>query len=246
MTLKELIYKVLGRNTYRTIAHDDFILRLRSSVIGEGMLHPGNVYLMDQAIRQMPSGGVVLEVGSYAGLSSVLLRYLLDRAGRNVDIFCCDAWIYEGYHDQAGKSSDTIDGRLDVRRADFTAYIKQAFIQSNQLLSRHRLPYAFHLESDTFFDLWHQGQSATDVFGRNVTLGGAISFAYIDGNHAYDYARRDVENAALHLLPGGYLLLDDSAEHQRFGSAQLAKELCQHPLFETVLANPHFLFRKKC
>lgn len=246
MGIKSWIKKRLLGPHYRTLGPDDFILRLRSTVIGEGMLHPGNIYLMDYAIRHLPEMGVVLEIGSYGGLSSNLLRYLLDKHQQPASLFCCDAWVYEGYHDAAGAATPWMDGRTDVLRSDFTAYIKEAFIRSNQLLSGHQLPSAVHLDSDAFFEAWAACSQVTDVFGRTATLGGPIAFAYIDGNHAYDFAKRDVENTARHLVPGGFILLDDSAAHQHFGSAKLALELKNHPDFNLVLANPHHLFRKKC
>ena len=68
---------------------------------------------------------------------------------------------------------------------------------------------------------------------------------YIDGNHAYDFARRDFENVARLLLLGGYILLDDSAMYQQFGSAQLAREIRQGSEFQVVRRNPNYLFRKK-
>ncbi len=245
LPLKALLKKLLNRNRYRSLPHDDFILRLRCSVIGEGMLHPGNIYLMDMAVQQMPEGGSVLEIGSYGGLSANLLTYLLKKHQRQATLFCCDAWVYEGFRDESGTPQPWMDGRDDVLRTDYMAHIKASFVQSARLLSAHNLPHAVHLDSDRFFEAWEAGEMLTDVFGRDAKLGGPIAFAYIDGNHAYDFARRDVENTTRFLLPGGLLLLDDSAKHQRFGSARLAQELCKHPGFDLVLSNPHFLFRKK-
>jgi hypothetical protein len=243
--LRTLLKTLFERNRYRQLPHDDFILRLRCTVIGEGMLHPGNIYLMDHAVRHMPAGGCVLEIGSYAGLSANLLRYLMQKYHRTEDLFCCDAWVYEGYHDEKGMATKYMDGRSDVLRSDYMAHIKNAFIQSSKLLSARQLPKAVHLDSDAFFEAWELQKELTDVFGQSVKLGGSIALAYVDGNHAYDYAKRDVENAAKYLLPGGYLLLDDSAKHQHFGSAKLAQELRQNADFETVLANPHYLFKKR-
>lgn len=242
---KALANKLLNRRQYRVSPHDDFILRLRCTVIGEGMLHPGNIYLMEHAVQQMPDGGCVLEIGSYGGLSANLLTYLLQKNGREAPLFCCDAWVYEGFHDEKGQATPWMDGRTDVLRSDYMAHIKASFVQSSKLLSPHNLPRAAHLDSDRFFDAWNAGETVEDVFGRATKLGGPIAFAYIDGNHAYDFAKRDFENVARHLLPGGLVLLDDSAKHQKFGSAKLAQELCQNSGFAAVLANPHYLFQKK-
>ncbi len=245
LPLTSLLKRFHFRHRYRSSPHDDFILRLRCSVIGEGMLHPGNIYLMERSIQEMPEGGCVLEIGSYGGLSANLLTYLLQKHNRSALLYCCDAWVYEGIHDAEGLANEWMDGRSDVLRTDYMHYIKASFIHAARLLSPQRLPRAIHLDSDTFFKAWAIKETVPDIFGRETVLGGEIAFAYIDGNHAYEFAKRDFENAARFLLPGGFILLDDSARQQRFGSAKLAKELRHHPGFDVVMANPHYLFRKK-
>ncbi len=245
LSFKALGNKLLNRKQYRSSPHDDFILRLRCSVIGEGMLHPGNIYLMEHAIQQMPEGGCVLEIGSYGGLSANLLTYLMQKHQRQAPLFCCDAWVYEGFHDEKGQATPYMDGRSDVLRTDYMAHIKASFVQSAKLLSAHHLPHAIHLDSDRFFEAWNAGKTVVDVFERKTKLGGPIAFAYIDGNHAYDFAKRDFEHVARSLLPGGLVLLDDSAKHQKFGSAKLAQELRENSSFEVIMANPHYLFQKK-
>lgn len=238
---KRLVY---GK-PYHPAEPDDFIGRLPSSVIGEGMLHPGNIRLMEQAVREMPDGGCVIEIGSHGGLSANLLTYLLDKHGRDAPLFCCDAWAHEGYQYHKTRALPTVDGRGDVMWADYATYMKEAFVRAAHLLSAHRLPRAFHLLSDDFFDAWHQGDTLTDVFGRVMPLGGPVAFAYIDGNHTYEYAKRDFENVAAALLPGGLVLLDDSADYLSFGCVRLAHELCRRRDFELAGVNPNYLFRKK-
>lgn len=43
------------------------------------MLAQGNVYAMEYAITNMPAGKAVLEIGSFCGLSTIVLSYLLDK-----------------------------------------------------------------------------------------------------------------------------------------------------------------------
>ena len=59
--------------------------------------------------------------------------------------------------------------------------------------------------------MWNENATATDVFGREVQLGGKISFAYIDGDHGYQATHNDFFNADRFLLPGGIVLFDDSS-----------------------------------
>lgn len=242
VTMLSLLSKLLKPHTQET---DPFIKRLRSLVIGEGMLKEGNVRLMDYAIRHMPDHGCVLEIGSYGGLSTNLLTYLLSKHQRTHPLFTCDAWIYEGYTDYLKRVADVhIDGRPDVLRSTYSSYMKQAFIQSTTLLSSHRLPFSFHMHSAQFFDCWEQHQTATDVFGRSQTLGGEISFAYIDGGHSYEVAWNDFIHVTKHLVKGGFILFDDSADSDQFGSALMMKDIKKDKRFEVIAQNPNYLIRK--
>ena len=120
---KKLLNKFLTSN-YKVIEPDTFIKRLRSLTIGEGMLHDGNIYLIDYALRNMPDDGIVLEIGSYGGLSTNLITYLLKKHKRNTSMINCDPWIYEGYDDHQKETPDHhIDGRDDITRVDYSAYM---------------------------------------------------------------------------------------------------------------------------
>lgn len=225
---------------------DDFIRRLRCSIPGEGMLPPGNVESMAYAIQQLPNEGAVLEIGSFAGLSTNVIAYLLQKNGKINPFFTCDAWIYEGYHDHIdAMKSPFMDGSSTIRRLDYMNYIKASFIHSTQLFSAKRLPFACHLRSDDFFHFWVKRSSVEDVYGRQTNLGGPIAFCYVDGDHAYATARRDADHVLDFLVPGGFLLLDDSADGQSFGSVQVAQELKKDTRLDLIAKNPHCLFQRK-
>lgn len=239
------LLKKLASRSIRRIPEDDFIKRLSSLLIGHGMLHPGNLWLFDYALKNMPANGSVVEIGSYGGLSANLLIHLMRKHHRTETFYTCDPWIYEGYHDHKGTVSEYIDGTTTVTRTNYSAYMKEAFIRATQFLHSDCLPHSIHCTSDDFFKYWQNGETVTDVFGRTVATGGKISFAYIDGDHSYSAARNDFENCAAHLLPGGFILMDDSAETDAFGSAKLANELRTHRDFEVVYTNPNYLLRKR-
>ena len=230
-------------NRIKKLPHDAFIKRLPSLVIGAQMLHPGNPYLLDLAIQKMPKEGVVLEIGSYGGLSTNLISYLLDKHGCNNKLFTCDPWVYEGFEDYLGTKSDRIDGRSDVLRTDFMNHLKNSFKEVTKLLSGHRLPHSFQLMSDELFGIWGSGTSVTDVFGFEVTPVGKISLALIDGDHAYAQAKKDYLNVRRHLLPGGLILFDDSGAGMPFGSAKLMKEVLKDPKARVVDKNPNYLIQ---
>lgn len=75
-------------------------------------------------------------------------------------------------------------------------------------------------------------------------MGGSFSFCYIDGNHTYDYVRRDFENIDKYLDVGGYILFDDSADHNPFGLTKLMKEIMKKKNYKLIMKNPNYLFMK--
>jgi hypothetical protein len=209
------------------------------------MLPEGNIYLLDYVLKNLPPEGSVVEIGSYGGLSTNLICYLLRKYNQPNLFYSCDAWIYEGYDDHTGVKSAYMDGRTDVTRTDYTNYIKNAFIQSTRLLSKDNLPFSFHMASALFAEKWQNAETAGDVFDRAVKLGGAICFAYIDGDHSLEAAGKDFEFISKHLVKGGYILFDDSANGMSFGSATLMKQVKQDKNYEVILKNPNYLVRKK-
>ncbi len=220
---------------------DNFIRRLPSSTIGSGMLHEGNLYLMDYAIENMPEGEYVLEIGSWAGLSTNLLLYLMKKYKRKEIFMACDPWIYESLD---GEESLFIDGREDISKIAYMDYIREAFVNSVSLFSSSNLPYTCRCNSDEFFKHLRDKLVLEDVFGRVFQPEGRITFCYIDGNHKYEFVKRDFENVSQFLMVEGMILLDDSFDGTKFGTAQLIKEIKRNPDFRIIKKNPNYLIKK--
>ena len=235
---------MIFKKNIKKIAADSFISRLRCSVIGEGMLHEGNIYLMDFAIQHMPEKGIVFEIGCYGGLSTNLLSHLLKKHNKKNHLYGCDAWIYEGFTDSKGTTQSHIDGREDINRKDYMNYIKEAFIKSTQLLHPNNLPYTCHLRSDDFFKNWNSNNDFIDVFGRSFKMVEKIAFAYIDGDHSYEQTKKDFENIDAKLLKNGFILLDDSAKKMTFGSARFVNDILRRSDYKLIEVNPNYLFKK--
>jgi hypothetical protein len=242
MKLLNRILKIVKPN--RKIESDNFIKRIRSLVIGEGMLQGGNIPLMEYAIKNMPDVGNVLEIGSYGGLSTNLIIYLMQKHHKKNKIFNCDAWIYEGFDDNSKDNLLFIDGRKDVLRVDYSNYMKTAFLNATKFLSKNSLPHSFHMNSDLFFNKWNNKNVEIDLFGAEVTLGGKISFAYIDGGHSFEVALNDFNNVAENMEVNGFVLLDDSSSHLNFGSAQMIDIIKKDSRFVVVASHPNYMFKK--
>lgn len=106
-------------------------------------------------------------------------------------------------------------------------------------------PFTIEEFASDFFRLWKEEKLAKDVIGRAVQLGGAISFAYIDGNHSYEFVKADFCNVDKYLEVGGFILFDDSADyHVQFGVNRLMKEIKKKGNYKVVIKNPNYLVKK--
>lgn len=238
--------RFVARRRQRTVRKDDFMFRLPSTVIGQGMMDEGNYFLFDYALQHLPKDGDVLEIGSYGGFSMNLVLHLLAKY-QQLDrrVYSCDPWIYSGYQDEMQPPTKHMDGHPGVSRVAFMEYVLSNFKESLALLRPDHLPFSTRKTSDDFFTSWYAGEEMMDVFGRNFKPGSKLAFVYIDGDHSEAAARKDLENSIKALVPGGWILLDDSAPWLPYGSARLVPEFMARQELECVFRNPNALFRKK-
>ena len=204
-----------------------------------GMLQRGNLYCFDYALGHLPSGAPLVEIGSFCGLSTNLLTYYKQKHGVTNPLITCDRWFFEGAQD------DSSVGASRISHAEYRAFVKETYIRNVGMFSRDDLPFTVEMFSDEFFEAWRAGRAETDVLGRPVKLGGPISFCFIDGNHSYEFARRDFEHTDEFLERGGFLLFDDSADGSGWEVCEVVKEVEAAGRYELVAKNPNYFFRKK-
>jgi hypothetical protein len=205
-----------------------------------GMLNRGNLYSFDYAIKNLPSNNPILEIGSFCGLSTNLINYYLFKNNKNNLLFTADKWIFEGSESESGRLGDSL-----ITHQEYREFVKSTFKRNVSFFSKNNLPHTIECFSDELFELWSQNKSVYDVFDREVIVGGPISFCYIDGDHSYDFAKRDFENSDKYLEKGGFVLFDDSSDRQNLGSSHLMKEILKNEKYELIIKNPNYLFRKK-
>jgi hypothetical protein len=111
------------------------------------------------------------------------------------------------------------------------------------MFSPDDLPFTFEMVADELFDAWKSRRQSADVLGRTLDLGGPISFCYIDGNHTYEYAKRDFFNCDMFLETGGFILFDDSTLGE-FSLHKLMPEIMALSRYRLVATNPYHLFQK--
>jgi hypothetical protein len=231
-TLRKIKGKLLAP---KLTVYDEYIDWL--SFANAGMLDKGNLYCFDYAIKNLPSQKPIVEIGSFCGLSTNIISYFLAKYKKNNLIFSADAWIFEG-------SQKKVLGSSAITHAEYRQFVKESFMRNVKMFSRDYLPFTIEQVSDDFFASWKDKRKLKDVFGRDAQLGGPISFCYIDGNHEYDFAKRDFENADRSLEKGGFLFFDDSSDFSDFGCAQLMKEILKDKRYKLVIKNPNYLFQK--
>jgi len=216
-------------------AEDRFLQCL--SLIVPGWLHQGNVELFDYCFANLPSGAPVIEVGSFAGLSLNTIIHLLRRHGRSNPVFSVDDWNF--FPKDTGRIGDST-----ISYEEFRSFLIETFARNVSLFSRGDLPHHIVSNSDRFFADWAAGNSKTDLFSREVVLGGRISFAYIDGDHSYEQSLKDFQNVDRHLEVGGFVVFDDSMDTREFPCWRTAREATERSDCRVVDKRPCYCVQK--
>jgi Methyltransferase domain len=215
---------------------DEFLFWL--SLINPGTLNSDNLPLFNHAIQRMPEGGAVVEIGSWCGMSINHLIHMMQNTGRSNEVFSVDEWQFEG------SGASRIPGS-NILFSDYRDLAIDTFRRNLMLFHPDRLPHHIVASSDRYFELWTQRAEVVDFFGRTTTLGGAISLAYIDGDHTYQQSWRDFENVDRFLLPGGFIIFDDSADWCDWESKRSAREAASRPDYELVAKAPNYCIAKR-
>jgi len=215
---------------------DAYVTQL--SYINAGILEKGNLYLFDYVIGHLPSTAPMLEIGSYCGLSANILTYLKRKHGVTNPLVTCDKWEF-----QKPDHSTAYVGQSQIQYKDLEQFARESFLRNIKMFSSEAPPFTFEMNSDDFFRRWQSGGPETDVLGRTFTLGGPLSFCFVDGNHTYDYARRDFLNCDAFLQTGGFILFDDST----LGKDEVRlvmPEVFATGRYKLIAQNPYHLFQK--
>ncbi len=209
------------------------------TVANAGMLTRGNVDCFAHALRHISSKAPIVEIGSFCGLSSNAIAHLKAKHGTVNRLITCDKWLFEG-----ASPSTPIGEATSITHDQYRSFVKDSFLRNTSLFSQGDLPETVELLSDEFFAKWGKDEVVIDVFGRQCSLGGPISFAYIDGNHTYEYAKRDFENCDRYLERGGFILFDDSADGSGWEVCRVVREVRRSGRYDVITRNPNYFFQK--
>lgn len=205
-----------------------------------GMLNQGNIYCIEYVVDHLPSDKPIIEIGSFCGLSTNVISHYLAKSEKTNKLITCDKWVFE----RETQNKETNFGTSAITRNEYRQFVKNTFIRNVSFFSKMQ-PFTIEEFASDFFRLWKEEKLAKDVIGRAVQLGGAISFAYIDGNHSYEFVKADFCNVDKYLEVGGFILFDDSADyHVQFGVNRLMKEIKKKGNYKVVIKNPNYLVKK--
>lgn len=202
-----------------------------------GMLERGNLYLMDYAISHLPSDAPILEIGTFCGLSTNVITHFKRKHGVHNPLITSDKWEFENVNGRSHIADSPI------LFSDYKNFVKNSYLRNIQMFSPDDLPFTFELTANEFFEEWKNEKQCTDVLGRTQTLGGPLSFCYIDGNHTHEYAKQDFLNCDAYLVKDGFILFDDSTLTE-FTLHKLMPEIMAMGRYRLIAQNPYHLFQK--
>lgn len=164
-----------------------------------GMCDQDKIHALYEIFRFAPAGDIV-EIGSWWGKSAFVLNYLSNcyDIGK---LLCVDPWSNKNLVQNDDKRLvDQVN--LNTEEA-FDLFQINLIPYSNRRLNFLRLP------STSAASIYRSSSIIkTSTFGE-THYHGKISILHIDGNHAYENVRDDIEAWSELVLPGGWIVLDD-------------------------------------
>ncbi len=216
------------------ILKEEAIERMRFCI--PGWLELGHVYSMDYVIKNLPSNDPILEIGTFAGLSTNVMLYFLKKYNKPNTYYSTDWYLGDIREDEK-------IGLVENPK-DLSNFLKESFVRNVNFFSPNSNIISSDLPSDKFFEAWDKEEELDNMFGGKFKINGSISFAYIDGNHEYDFAKKDFINVDKYLIKGGFILFDDSADYTNWGSKSVAQEAVKSGKYKVIFKNPHYLVEK--
>lgn len=236
MILTKLYHKFKRKLFPVKVYSDPFIEWLE--YYNAGMVDKGNTYALQYVIQHTNSTSPICEIGAFCGFSANLTCYFLRKYNKPNLFFSVDAFDYDPF-----KSMKTI-GDSSLKYIDFNPKIKNVYLENLKVFSAENLPFAIEAFSDDFFNAWRSNAKQKDLFSKNVQLGGPICFAYIDGDHSYEGAKKDFINCDEFLEVGGFILFDDSSDESKWEVKRVIQDVKDSGRYTVVMKNPNYLFKK--
>lgn len=216
---------------------EDNYFRFAEYVCAGGMLEKGNIYVWDYVIKKLKKNANILEIGSFAGLSTVIINYLNKKYEKDLNIYTVDYWKLD--------DDDKIfyDGKKTFKQ--YNEFVKQTYINNLNFFHPDNLPFSVHDSSQSFFNNLQKQETIEDIFDKNFKYPKSFDFCFIDGDHSYSGVKTDFENVNKFTKKGAYILFDDSADGNGFdGINKFVNKLLKEKNYKLIMKNPNYLFQK--
>ena len=172
---------------------------VRYADIIPGMCDNDKLHALVEIARRSSKGDVV-EVGTWWGKSAFILTRLA-QCFEIGNMLCVDPWANE-HLVQGEKAVDSASAQLDADEALTVFQIGLLPFNYNHI------NYLRMTSVDAAAYYRNNRSVSTRVFGCTEYTG-RISILHIDGNHAYEAARADVESWGDLVVGGGWIIIDD-------------------------------------
>lgn len=175
------------------------------------------------AIAQHSVRGDVVEIGSAWGKSA----FVLARLARLYDIgktLCVDPW-------QSDYVVQNDDGGLVDNCIHQYDYDEALRVFEMNLLPYHAGDINYlRMPSVAAEQLYRNGLPVQSPSFGSTVYAGRVAILHIDGNHAYEAAQADIAAWAKHVLPGGWIIIDDYVWPYGDGPQRAGDEFLFHQL----------------
>ena len=167
-------------------------------------------------LRLLPEDSVGAEIGVWKGDFS---EQILEIARPKL-LHLVDPWSF-----QPDFSDRMFGGTVAKSQADMDAI----FEGTKARLADHANVQYWRMTSDDFFEQFPE----------------KLDWVYIDGNHFYDWVKRDIENALKVVKPGGYVCGDDYYWHVdgRYQVKEAVRDVLAGTDFRLKVVNEQFMIR---
>lgn len=189
--------------------------------------------------RLLPPGDLV-EVGCLYGRSAFALGYLASRHKLG-SLICVDPWNSAELTDQGSQASVLNAEHVNIDfQGIFRIYLSAVALLDNVGYIRKTSEAALPV----YMEALKQGVLHSPELG-SVPLARQLGLLHIDGNHRYDFVRKDVETWSPYLAPGGWLLLDDYVWAFGDGPRRVGDELLASPRYDSAFVSGDTLFMRR-
>lgn len=177
----------------------------RAAVLAQLECVPGwcsaeKVRMFMDVFRHMPRGDVV-EIGTFCGKSALALAWLAGRHGIG-PLLCVDPW----------SAADMVQDNPAVNAATATLDFDEVFELFQMSMAVCAAPGGVNylrMGSDAAAELYRPGLIVRSAEMGEVAYGGHIALLHVDGNHDLAQVRRDLDQWGRHVMPGGWIVMDD-------------------------------------